>query len=182
MRYSAYLLSIDSEIALPELSVDSAGSEEAPDVIIRLGDVNPDGLPEGLQLGPCLWVGRDRLWYHVPNVARFLVQDGNSIRIDPEPGADDDSLRLFLLGSALGALLMQRGYLVLHGNAIRVGNQCLVCVGDPGAGKSTLAAGFMQRGYAVLADDVVPVDEGCRALPGFPRIKLWQDAVDKLGI
>lgn len=182
MHYTAYLLSIDSEIALPELSTDPAGGAESPDVSIRLGDVSPDGLPEGLPFGRWLWVDRDRLWLHVPNVARFLVQGGNSIRIDPEPGVDDDSLRLFLLGSALGALLMQRGYLVLHGNAIRVGDQCLVCVGHSGAGKSTLAAGFMQRGYAVLADDVVPVNEGCCALPGFPRIKLWQDVADQLGI
>ena len=58
----------------------------------------------------------------------------------------------------------------------------MVCVGDSGAGKSTLAAGFMQRGYDILADDVVPVDKDCSALPGFPRIKLWQDAADQLGI
>jgi hypothetical protein len=58
----------------------------------------------------------------------------------------------------------------------------MVYVGYSGAGKSTLAAGFMQRGYAVLADDVVPVDSLCRALPGFPRIKIWQDVADKLAI
>jgi len=29
---------------------------------------------------------------------------------------------------------------------------------------------------------VVPVDKQCRALPGFPRIKLWQDVADKLQI
>jgi hypothetical protein len=72
--------------------------------------------------------------------------------------------------------------LVLHGNAIRIGDRCMVCVGASGAGKSTLAAGFLRRGYALLADDVIPVDAGCRALPGFPRIKLWQDTADRLRI
>ena len=60
--------------------------------------------------------------------------------------------------------------------------EILSLLGENGAGKSTLAAGFMQRGYSILSDDVVPVDTSLNALPGFPRIKLWQDTADKLGI
>jgi hypothetical protein len=182
VRYTAYLLSIDSELALPELLPDPSTGAREPDVRIRLGDVSPHGLVDGLQLGPTLWANREQLWFQVPHVARYLIQRGDTIRIDPEPGIDEDSIRLFLLGSAFGALLFQRGYLVLHGNAVRIGDQCMVCLGDSGAGKSTLAAGFLQRGFDVLADDVVPVDSGCLALPGFPRIKLWQDTASRLGI
>ena len=181
MRFTAYNLSIESELALPELPL-CTQSVGAPDVTVRFAKVPPEGLPEGKKLGPFLWVTPDQLWLQVPRVARFWIKAGNSIDIDPEPGIDEDSLRVFLLGSALGALLFQRGHLVLHGNAIRIGNQVMVCVGQSGAGKSTLAAGFMQRGYDILADDVVPVDAQCRALPGFPRIKLWQDVADKLNI
>ena len=181
MRHTAYNLSIESELALPELLADPEPASAA-DVQIKFAAVPPDGLPDAQQLGPYLWVTRKDLWLHVPQVARFLVQDGHTILMDPEPGVDEDSLRVFLLGSALGALLFQRGHLVLHGNAIRIGDQCMVCVGHSGAGKSTLAAGFMQRGHQILADDVVPVDAQCCALPGFPRIKLWQDVADKIGI
>lgn len=181
MRFSAYNLSIHSDLDLPELPR-CAQTGLAADVTIRLGKVPPDGLPEGKQLGPFLWVTPDQLWLQIPHVARFWVRGGHCIDIEPEPGIDEDSVRVFLLGSALGALLFQRGYLVLHGNAIRIGDQVMVCVGPSGAGKSTLAAGFMQRGYDILADDVVPVDAQCRALPGFPRIKLWQDVADKLHI
>ena len=149
---------------------------------IQFKAINPDGLDEGKQIGPYLWVSPQALWLQVPEVARFLVQDGKEIFIDPVPNIDEDSIRVFLLGSALGALLFQRGHLVLHGNGIQVDGKCLVCVGPSGAGKSTLAAAFRQRGYSLLADDVVPVDAQCRAIPGFPRIKLWQDTADKLGI
>ena len=138
--------------------------------------------PGGRQLGPYLWTTNDQLWLHVPEVARYLVSRGESVVVDPDGDPDEDSLRVFLLGSALGALLFQRGYLVLHGNAVRVRDQCLICVGPSGAGKSTLAAEFMRRGHEVLADDVVPVAADCRILPGFPRIKLWQDAADRLAI
>lgn len=183
MHYTCYGLIIDSPLALPELlEADTSMAGKPADVTIMLDDVDPRGLPGGKQLGPFLWVTNESLWLQVPKVARFLISDGTSITIDPEPGIDEASLRVFLLGSALGALLFQRGYLVLHGNAIRIGDQCLVCVGQSGAGKSTLAAGFLLRGHEILADDVISVDaHGC-ALPGFPRIKLWQDTADRLGI
>lgn len=183
MTYTCYGLTLASDLALPELLVsDPSSPQPPPDAYIRFGPVPAEGLPAGRQLGPYLWVTANQLWLQIPNVARFLVSDGNLISIAPEPGVDEDSIRVFLLGSALGALLFQRGLLVLHGNAIRIGQQCMVCVGHSGAGKSTLAAGFLQRGYEILADDVVPVDAACRALPGFPRIKLWQDTADQLSI
>ena len=180
--YTAYNLTVGSELPLPELAPLDAGAKVCPDISIRLGNISDSGLADGEQLGPYLWVNPSGLWLQVPRVARFLITGGNEIVIDPEPGIDEDSIRVFLLGSAFGALLFQVGHLVLHGNAVRIGDQCMVCVGHSGTGKSTLAAGFMQRGHQILADDVVPVDAQCCALPGIPRIKLWQDVADKLAI
>ncbi len=179
----AYQLRIDSELALPELLVaPAAESPEVADVLIRLGDAGQGADAGRRQIGPYAWCTTDELWLDIPKVARFLIQHGNHIVIQPQPGADEDSVRLFLLGSAFGALLSQRDMLVLHGNAIRIGDQCLVCVGTSGIGKSTLAAGFLQRGHAILADDVVPIDAAGRALPAFPRVKLWRDSAEHLGV
>jgi hypothetical protein len=181
--YTCYGLSISSELELPELiEATPSRSEEEPEVRIRFGEVPTDGLAGGRQLGPYLWTTEDRLWLHVPGVARYLVSGGDSIVIRPDGDPDEDSLRVFLLGSGLGALLFQRGLLVLHGNAIRVGDQCLICVGASGTGKSTLATAFLRRGHDLLADDVVPVAQDCSVLPGFPRIKLWQDTADRFDI
>jgi hypothetical protein len=178
--YTVFALTLKSEIALPELPV---GAPDAmPDVTVSYGAVDPDSLGEAARVGPQLWVSPDRFILEIPRVARFEVARGTEIRVDPAPGIDPESVRLFLLGSAFGALLFQRGHLVLHGNAIEVDGRCMVCVGASGAGKSTLAAAFARRGYPVLADDVVPVDARGAALPGLPRIKLWQDAAEWLGI
>lgn len=179
--YNCYDLIIKSEMALTEM-VALSGAPDTIDVGITQGAVNPAGLDGAEQIGPFLWATPNVLQLHVPDVARFLISDGKSIVFDPAPGIDEDSVRVFMLGSALGALLFQRGYLVLHGNAVQVGDGCIICVGQSGAGKSTLAAAFMQRGYKLLADDVVPIGNDCLAIPGFPRIKLWQDAADKLEI
>lgn len=121
-------------------------------------------------------------WMNIEEVARYWIKNGNEIIIEPYPEADDASIRLYLLGSAIGALLFQRGLLLIHGNAIEVNGGCAVCVGDSGAGKSTLAAAFWQKGYRLLADDVVPVSADGLATPGFPRIKLWGDSAEQLGI
>jgi hypothetical protein len=52
MRFSAYNLSIESELTLPELlPCLNAG---LPDVHILIGSVNDDGIPNGQQLGPFL--------------------------------------------------------------------------------------------------------------------------------
>ncbi len=182
-RYGAYDLVIQSELNLPELPVRADGLEaDAIDVQVQFGSIDVDRLQGGEQMSPTLWVARQQLWMRIPEVGQFLISNGQTILIDPVPGVDEDSIRLFLLGSAFGALLFQRGLLVMHGNAIQIKDQCLICVGRSGAGKSTTAAGFMQRGYSVLADDVVPINGACQALPGFPRIKLWKDAAEQLSV
>jgi len=198
--YRAYGLTIDSELELPELerAVDdssaglagdartarAASQSRAPDLSIRIGPVPAEGLIGGQQLGPFLWADPQNIWLHIPGVARFLATGGHTITVDPAtvPDTDPDSIRVFLLGSGLGAALCQRGLLVLHGNAVQVGDACMCAVGHSGTGKSTLAAGFWRRGHTILADDVVAVDSSCCALPGFPRIKLWQDSADKLSV
>lgn len=181
MLRAAYGLRFASELALPELPAAPGAAAEA-DVRIRYGRVDEAGLAGGTRVGPFAWASAEALWLQVPAVGRYLVCAGREIVIDPNPGIDEDSLRLFLLGSCLGALLFQRGLLVLHGNAVQVGERCLVCVGPSGAGKSTLAAAFLRRGYPVIADDVTPVDGDGRVLPGIPRIKLWQDSAEQLAI
>lgn len=181
--YDAYGLCIASELALPELE-SCAVADRKPDLNIRIGGVSetPDPARGWREISPFVQVAEGKFWLKVPGIARFSVEGGHLVQITPDDGIDEESIRVFLLGSVLGAVLFQRGFLVLHGNAIDIGGQAMVCLGHSGAGKSTLAAAFAARGYPILADDVVPVDADCAAVPGFPRIKLWQDAADRLEI
>ncbi len=180
-RYDAYGLLLDSEIALPELPPASGPDDRSPDVVVRVGTpVGPS--PAATLLAHGLWVDADRIGVDVPGVGRLVATAGTRITVAPLVEAEPAAVRLFLLGTALGAVLLQRGHLVLHGNAFRVGDACAVVLGRSGAGKSTLAAELHRRGYDVLSDDVVPVDAAGRALPGWPRVKLWRDALDRLGV
>jgi hypothetical protein len=173
-----YGLVLASEVPLPDLEAAAPGS--AVDVTIRRGPAAAPSSATSLPLG--LWRDGGRIGLEVPGIASYVVRAGREVVVDALPGADARTVRAFLLGTVLGALMTQRGHLVLHGNAFRVGDACAVVVGRSGAGKSTLAAELQRRGYDVLADDVVPVDGLGNALPGHPRIKLWEDAVERLGV
>ncbi|MCX6397545.1 MAG: hypothetical protein NTV23_13750 [Propionibacteriales bacterium] len=178
--YSVYGLTFCSEIELTDLGEPLPGPVQA-DVRIRIAPLAapPADVP---LLDHGLWRSGDTCGVAVPDVARYEVRAGSEIVVDPVAGADPAAVRLFLLGSMMGALMMQRDHLVLHGNAVRIGDACAVVVGRSGAGKSTLAAEFARRGLDVLSDDVVPVDRTGMALTGYPRIKLWDDALERLGV
>ena len=119
--------------------------------------------------------------------ATFFVEQGKSITYHKEVDTDEDTLRLFLVGSAMGALLQQRGHIVLHGNAISYDQQtCTVFVGNQGAGKSTTAAWHCQQGATILADDVSAIFFDTQGkpyvMPSYPQLKLWQSSIDLLNI
>lgn len=180
---TAYGLVVDTEIALPELRAAAPLAAGAtPDVTIRYGTITDDLITDWTKINPFLSTHADEIVLNIPKVARFHVKGGTQVVIDPIPGIDEASIRVFLLGSIFGAILYMRDNMVLHGNGIRIGDGILVCVGPSGIGKSTLTAGFVKRGHEVIADDVVVVDQDANAIPGFPRIKLWQDVADKLEI
>ena len=178
-QFIMYGLTAESDWHLPECLPAEQGAE--PDIFIINGTVPENGIdPLSEHMYEQSIDGE--FWLNLEDVARYWIRNGREIIIEPYPNADDASIRVFLLGSAIGALLFQRGLLLIHGNAIEVDGACAVCVGDSGAGKSTLAAAFLQNGYRLLADDVVPVTEQGTATPGFPRIKLWGETARQLGI
>ncbi|WP_370235743.1 hypothetical protein [Brevundimonas sp.] len=178
--YQLFGLRFVSDIPLPDLP--TCPADAAVDVEIRRESVPADGSTVGPKVGPFSHAAENTLWLNIPGVARYLVRDGSELIYQPEDGADEDSTRVFMMGTCFGALLLQRGQLVLHGNAFEVGDGCAICVGPSGAGKSTLAARMMQRGHKVIADDVCPIDEAGRVVPGMARLKLWQDAAQGLEI
>lgn len=179
LSYCLYGLIAHSDWPLPECP--EAAQEAIADICFRRGEVPAQGIdPSSDDTWEQSFAGD--FWLNVEEVARFWVRQGKEIIIEPYPEADETSVRVYLLGSAIGALLFQRGLLLIHGNAIEVNGGCLVCVGDSGAGKSTLAAAFLQAGHRLLADDVVPVDAQGLATPGFPRIKLWGETARQFGI
>lgn len=180
-HYAAYGLNIASEIDCPQLA---AGSGAAPDLTIRWGQVSLS-LDQAQVRGKTYQVTSGNLLLDIKNVARYLVSGGREIRVEACPDAPASLVRLFLLGSAFGALLLQRGYWPLHGSSVAAAGGAVLFVGDSGSGKSSLAGALQRRGFPVLSDDVCALsfDPQGQALtwPAYPRLHLWSDSLAKLG-
>lgn len=180
-HYYLFGLTVASKLPLPALPGD-LDTDSEPDVVINYGDT-PSTLASPQITGIRFQASPGEFLLQVDGVARFLVKNGSSITISPEPVTHEEDILPFLMGSAFGALLQQRKILVLHGSAIEVNGASVLFCGPSGAGKSTLAAGFHQRGYRFLADDLCAIsiiNSQPMVTPGFPRLKLWADALKRL--
>lgn len=180
LKFHAFNLIIDSSIALQPLH--QAESTAVADVVVQIGAVSKDGIKTSRLSNLFAQIGEDTVWLNVTDVGRFLIENGNRVTIEPCPEVDESTLKLYLLGSCLGAILHQRGNLVLHATAVRIDDGVALIAGSSGAGKSTTAAVFHQKGFQVIADDVVAIDQNQLVIGGVPQIKLWEDALHQLDL
>lgn len=132
---------------------------------------------------PHLKVSEDQFFLQVYNQAQFYVEKGEFVNIYLEEGADTDSVQLFFNGSVLGAILLQKRILALHGSSFCYNGVGVVVCGNSGAGKSSVTAAFCQNSAQFITDDITPISiqEGEVYInPLKTEIKLWDDALEQL--
>jgi energy-coupling factor transporter ATP-binding protein EcfA2 len=178
-------LSVASEFPLPGAVPAAAILASETDVTVRRVREIPT-LQAPQILGPNWAIDGDRFVLRVPRVANFLVTAGRDIAMQIEAGVAESDAVVFLLGTAFGVLLYQRGRIVLHASAVQVGDSAVLFCGKSGAGKSTIAAALNKLGYAHVTDDVCCIDfdmEGCPVVLSDGRmLKLWLDAVTEIDL
>ena len=162
-------MKVSSEMNLP---LDRCDSNESPDVTIRITDQLPD------QENGMDWLAE------IPATGSILLKGNHSIYIKPAPAVHPGNLRLWLLGSTLGALCWRRGWIPLHATSVRFKERVVMISGPSGVGKSTLAAACLAEGAELYTDDISPVyvnESGKPELPGsgLRRLKLWPDAAER---
>jgi hypothetical protein len=177
--YRAYGLGICSEIELPELGC----THGQTDITLSLGHIGHHC--DQVDVIQCVAATPNEAVLSWGRAGTFLIRNGNEIIVDPFPEADLRILRLMVLGAALGVLLHQRGYLVLHASAVAVAGRVAIFIGRKGWGKSTTAAALYSQGHQLIADDIIALSvkegETPLVLPGFPQFKLWPDAAEAVG-
>jgi len=145
-------------------------------------------LSESLELpeknsGNWYFPGGEGLYVHVPGVALFHIL-ADRITVDHFTETTE-SVELYLTGSVFGALLYLRGFIPLHGCAVKTSDGVATFMGESGVGKSTLAAAFYQSGYQLFADDVTAVklqDGRFEVWPSPHRLRLLPETLEWLGI
>lgn len=142
------------------------------------------------RLGFQLFVGGDheRAYLHWKKEQLFiklLIESGTSIKVHTNV-VEKEVLSVFVLNEAMGMILFQRGYFLLHASAIQLEQEAVVFMGEPGMGKSTLVASFANAGIPILSDDLVVIKLDAQNNPmlisGPPRIKIWSSTVEELGM
>lgn len=184
VMYTAFGLHVQSEILLPEIT-QWIGTQDIVDVEITVDNVLVRR-DEWVDINSYFSMKEKEILFHVPDVATFFIKDGKQIIVNPEADANEDQIRLYLLGTCMGVILLQRKILPLHGSVIAIDGKAYAFVGDSGAGKSTLASAFLNQGYQILTDDVIPVqlnEENIPiVIPSYPQQKLWQESLDQFGV
>jgi hypothetical protein len=115
---------------------------------------------------------------------RFVV-NGAADRVwgTYEAPLTNEDLATYLLGPVMGFLLRRKQITSLHASAVELQGRAVLFCGDAGYGKSTTAAALALRGAPGVSEDIAPLEltKGqFWALPGYPRVCLWPDAVAHL--
>lgn len=187
-RYTAFGLGIRSDLQLSELTQDLATANLAggvvPEITIEEGshhdwpaiEPSPHSTPT-LSMLPGDW----RL--ELEGVGWFRAWNGNRLSWERwDDSVSDRDVRTFLVTSGLGALLIQRGALVLNATTLVRDGQALLLLGSPTRGKSTLAWCLLQQGWQLLSSELSVVDSEGLVWPGIQQLKLWHESAVALDL
>ena len=179
--YRIYGLNILSDIECPEV-VHLQDENITYDVVIELGKINEE-IHELIAKGQRSNYTNDQMWFHISDVATYLIQQGETVTIELAENASLSMVKQYLLGSCLGMIMLQRNMIAIHGGTILFDGNGIIFTGDRGAGKSTITSALRLKGYSFVADDVSSVEVGQPHMihPGFPQQKLCRDAAETLG-
>jgi len=178
-RYSG--LKVVSVIELPEwtafLQSDACAD---PDIFIS---IVPTKEPVADELK--FTISQNEYSFFVSGIGHYRITDGTQIVVTHFANVEPQKLRLFLLGSAWGALCYQRGILAVHAGSVQIGSGAVLLCAPQGGGKSTTTAWLAARGHALISDDLCCLDfpeQGKPVVhPSAQRLRLWGTALDALG-
>lgn len=186
--YNIYGLMVRSEFELPEASapLDEPLDYNPDDVVQIVRGAVPASLPGAHKLADWVSAGKMGCLYDIEGVCRLHVTDGRSVVVEAGVEVPERDVRLFLIGSALGTIVHQRGLIPLHISMVRTPFGNIAFTGPSGAGKSTIAAALQKYcGWPILCDDVSvfdPRQEPSTLHAGVRSNKLWQDAIEGLAL
>ncbi len=87
-----------------------------------------------------------------------------------------------LVSVITGACINLQGQVAIHANAVELGGWAIAFVGYSGMGKSTLSAYCTLQGAGFVTDDVLIVNQEGLVKQGLPRLKLYPEVGESLGL
>ena len=180
-NYYVYGLNIRSEIEIDEFhKIDMILEDKV--VNIKNG-VMPKEIKDDILKGSKIKFSRNRIWFYIPNIATYCIINGSEIIVEVAEGADMQLMKVYLMCSCLGFIMLQRDMVAIHGGVIEIDDKAVIFTGDRGSGKSTLTTALRRKGYKFISDDVasIEINKLPYVMPGFPYQKLCKSAMDNFG-
>ena len=199
--YTAYGLSLRSDVEIPGLTPGNRTStispveftsSSKPDWVLalsRLPSCVIHSLPAEPECSDPTFVVRE---FGEGEAFQLAYGDGTEFFVDAH-GAQVwgsyvapmtlEDLATYLLGPVMGFVLRRRGITPLHASAVSLNGFAIAICGGAGAGKSTTTAAMALRGWPALCEDIAALREAdgrFSVQPGYRRVCLWPDAVEKL--
>lgn len=177
--YKVYGLDIESEIKIDEFKeVDSLG-KNIINIRYEQGSNEVNNMKEE---GLNIVVRENEVFFDVDDVAAYYVANGNTIIVQPYDNSNSEMVKIYIMCSCLGFILIQRNMVAIHGGVVDMYGKAVIFTGHRGAGKSTLTTALRKKGYKFIADDVASlvINEDVMVMPGFPYQKLCEDALASL--
>mgnify|MGYP004526124891 CR=1 FL=1 len=178
--YRVYGVNIESKIEVPEFEVIDSNSHI--DVKLSFGTVKEE-IIDLITKGHRAKYEKQDMWFYIENVAIFHIYNGDTVVIEPMGDKNNKMIKLYIMGSVMGMVLLQRNMVAIHGGGIVIDGKGCIFTGQKGAGKSTITTALRKKGYKFIADDVCSVNTGeiNTIHHGFGYQKLCEDAMEKLG-
>ena len=180
-NYYVYGLNIKSEIEIDEFQKRDIILE---DKIVNIKNgIMSNEIKDDILKGIHIKLSKDKIWFHIDNIATYCITNGNNIEIEVCGNADMQLMKVYVLCSCLGFIMLQRDMVAIHGGVIEMDNKAVIFTGDRGAGKSTLTTALREKGYKFISDDVasIKIDKVPFVMPGFPYQKLCESAMNNFG-
>lgn len=134
---------------------------------------------------PRMVADRRRALIGLAGVGQFLIEGGERVVVEPDPGGDPHAVPTTLYGTVAALVLAQRGEFALHASTVTVGRHGVALAGTSRAGKSTTALALRARGHRLVADDVSPVPAGPAApsvVPFGRPLHVWPETAAALDL
>ena len=180
-NYKVYGLNIRSEIEIDEFDkLDEILEKNI--VNIRYDKISTE-IKDKISEGINIQLFQNKIWFHIDNIATYCISNGNDIKVEVCENADMQLMKIYIMCSCLGFIMLQRNMVAIHGGVIEMNNKAVIFTGDRGAGKSTLTTALREKGYKFISDDVAStkIEKVPYVMPGFPYQKLCESAMDKFG-
>ena len=177
-KYYVYGLNIRSEIEIEEFEKKEIVSDE------NVVNISYEEMPKEVKVeianGVNVKLLENVIWFNIKGIATYYITNGNEIKVEIHEGADIQLMKVYVMCSCLGFIMLQRNMVAIHGGVIEMNNKAVIFTGDRGAGKSTLTTALREKGYKFISDDFAStkIDKVPYVMPGFPYQKLCESAMD----